>query len=168
VLEDLGRPEEAAQALRDGIELAERLGHVEEVGGCLINLGLLQLSLGDLEEAVRCDEQALEHFTRVGHVLGQVTAAGNLAEKLGQAGRITEAMSWCDRAERGALELGDRIVLADLVRTRAQLLLVQGDRTQAVAHATRSAQLFDEIGATAEADEARAVLRRALEEAGGG
>jgi tetratricopeptide (TPR) repeat protein len=59
---DAGRPDEAAQALRRGLALAERVGSAEEIGACLINLGLAEKEHGELAAAVACDRRAIEEF----------------------------------------------------------------------------------------------------------
>ena len=49
IYDDLGRLDDAASALSKGLELAEQIGHVEELGGCLINLGMVRLRQGELD-----------------------------------------------------------------------------------------------------------------------
>jgi predicted ATPase/class 3 adenylate cyclase len=74
-----GNHDEAAEVLRQGLTLARRIGNSEEIGGCLINLGLVELRRGALEEAIACDRHAAEEFERTGHAAGRATAYGNLA-----------------------------------------------------------------------------------------
>ena len=123
----LGEHAEAASTLRRGLELAEQVGSVEELGGCLINLGMVELARGELDAAIECDERALEEFERVRHGFGRAAAHGNLAEKLLHAGRHEDATRTCDRALELARELDDPIVLADVLRTRASLHLAAGE-----------------------------------------
>src|SRR5207237_4459289 len=89
---DLGRLDESVAMLREGLELAQRLGSVEEVGACLINLGLAEMERGNLDDAMVCDLRAIAEFDRVGHGSGRVTGYANLAEKLFRAGRYDEAL----------------------------------------------------------------------------
>ena len=52
-----GRLDESVTALRRGLELAERVGSVEEVGGCLINIGLVEERREAFTEAIACDRR---------------------------------------------------------------------------------------------------------------
>jgi len=78
-----GRLDDAAATLRRGLELAERTGSVEEIGGCLINLGIVEFERGELDEAIACDLRAIEEFERVGHGSGP---DDGLRERRAQAG----------------------------------------------------------------------------------
>src|SRR5207249_10570074 len=62
----LGQLDEAALALRRGLDMAQRLGSVEEVGGCLINLGLVELKRGELTGSIACDRRAIEEVWAIG------------------------------------------------------------------------------------------------------
>jgi tetratricopeptide (TPR) repeat protein len=134
----LGQHADAAATLRRGLELAEQVGSVEELGGCLINLGMVELARGDLDAAIECDRRALEEFERVRHGFGRAAAHGNLAEKLLHAGRHEEATRTCERALELARDLDDPIVLADVLRTRASLHLA-ADEPEAGARCAQEA-----------------------------
>nr|MBA3384196.1 tetratricopeptide repeat protein [Actinomycetota bacterium] len=75
-----------------------RVGSVEEIGGCLVNLGLAHMHRGALEDAIACDRRAIEEFERVRHGSGRATVYVNLAEKLMKAGELQEALAYCERA----------------------------------------------------------------------
>ena len=78
VYHEQDRLDEAAATLRRGLELAERIGSVEEIGGCLINLGLAELERGAIAEH-RLRQPGVEEFERVGHGSGRAIAYSNLA-----------------------------------------------------------------------------------------
>ncbi|HEX2222334.1 MAG TPA: adenylate/guanylate cyclase domain-containing protein, partial [Candidatus Limnocylindria bacterium] len=59
VADDLGRLDEAAAALRTGLEVALRVGNAEEIGSCLVNLGFVEQRRGNLAEAIECDLRAV-------------------------------------------------------------------------------------------------------------
>jgi adenylate cyclase len=147
----LDRYDDAADALRRGLELARRVGNVEETGGCLVNLGLVALRRGAFDEAVDWNRQALTEFERVAHGSGRATALGNLAEALSAAGRHDEALVACERALGVAEEIGHRLTTADATRTRASIYLAQGRFDEAAGEAEESAGLFREMGATPDA-----------------
>ena len=96
----LGRFDESAAALRRGLELAERIGSVEEIGGCLINLGLAELERGAHAEAIAYNRRAVEEFERIGHGSGRAIAYSNLGWALTQAGEYEEALVACERRAR--------------------------------------------------------------------
>src|SRR5207244_2790037 len=91
ILAVAGRHAEAAAVLHEGITLAQRIGSIEDVGGCLVNLGMVEEERGDLEQGLACDRQAVEEFDRIGHGTGKAHAYCNLADKLSRAGRYEEA-----------------------------------------------------------------------------
>ena len=70
------------RALRRGLELAERVGSAEEIGGCLINLGWAEYQRGELAVAIEHDRRAIEEFERIGHGSGRARGYANLADKL--------------------------------------------------------------------------------------
>lgn len=161
VYRHLGLLEEAAATLRLGVELADRVGDVEELGACLINLGMVELRLGHLDEAIRCDRQAITEFERVNLLPGCANGYANLAEKLHHAGRYDEAAAYCRRALDLAVELDDRLRIADVIRTDATILLARGDAEKAATRAEEAAALFTEIQAEPDAADARSLAARA-------
>ena len=157
----LGQLEEAAAALRRGLDLAQRVGSVEEVGGCLINLGLVELKRGALTKAIAYDRRAIEEFERIGHGSGRAIGYCNLAEKLAVAGEYVDALAHCDRALEFARSIGHLSTIADATKTQALIALRTGNVSLAEARAMEAAVLFDELGAVQDAAEARALVAEA-------
>jgi class 3 adenylate cyclase/tetratricopeptide (TPR) repeat protein len=161
-----GQLDEASATLRRGLELARRTGGVEEIGGCLINLGIVEFDRGAFEKAIECDRQAIDEFERVGHGSGRATGYANLAHKLAHAGRVDEAQAWATRA----LELSDRIghaqSRADATHTLASIHLRQGRLEEAGERFEEAAALYLEIGMGQEARTALAVAADAWGRAG--
>jgi len=161
VLQDAGRWEEAALTLRQGLDLARRLGDVEEQGACLINLGLSDLHFERYDDAADCFENAISLFEEIGHATGCLVGYGNLAQALGNLGRTTEALMWIDRAKQLANELGDQISTLDVSLTRAELLLDLGKTSEAVAIADEAADAFRILGMPAQVQRAVDLAERA-------
>src|SRR5205085_4586484 len=136
-----GRLEAAAATLRAGLELAERTGNVEEVGGCLINLGIVEFERGELDNAIDYDLQAIEEFERVGHGSGRTTGYANVAHKLAHAGRVDEAELWCTRALDLAERIGHGVSRADATDTLAAIYLRQDRFAEAGKRAEEAASL---------------------------
>jgi tetratricopeptide (TPR) repeat protein len=156
----LGRLPDAAATLRRGLEIAERIGSTEEVGGCLINLGLVELSLGNVDAALACNERAIETFEAIGHGSGRATAYSNQGWTLANAGRYEEALEACAKALELARLIGNKVTVAQTIDTVAFVALKQEDFSEAAARAEEAARLFLEMKMRAEAQEA---LDRAAE-----
>jgi tetratricopeptide (TPR) repeat protein len=156
----LGRLPDAAATLRRGLEIAERIGSTEEVGGCLINLGLVELSLGNVDAALSCNERAIETFEAIGHGSGRATAYSNQGWTLANAGRYEEALEACAKALELARSIGNKVTVAQTVDTVAFVALKRQDFSEAASRAEEAARLFLEMKMRAEAQEA---LDRAAE-----
>src|SRR5262249_2144061 len=137
---------------------AARVGNVEEVAGCLLGLGMVELSLGHVETAIEFDRRAGAEFERIGHGSGRAGAYGNLAEKLLAAGDLDGAIDEASRALALAEEIGHTPTVADVQRTRARILLRQGRDAEAAVRAEAAAQAFRAMGAEAEAEDALNVV----------
>ena len=81
-------------------------------------------------------------------------------------GRIDEASQWVERGERWAKELPLGLPTSEAARSRAELLLAQGDARGAAAEAEKARDAGRGVGAILDAAFSRAVLGRALAEAG--
>ena len=165
---DAGRPDEAAQALRRGLALAERVGSAEEIGACLINLGLAEMERGELAEAVACDRRAIEEFERIGHGTGRATGYANLAEKLALQEDYEEALEQCAKALELSRAIGNSVTVADALRTASRIRLEQGEFADAAAQAEEAAKLFGEMGITRWEAESLELAADALEQNGEG
>ena len=162
----LERLDDASDKLRRGIELAEKIGAAQELGACLINLGLVELKRGSLDDAIACDERAVANYDRIGFATGQAFGNGNLAEKLLLAGRHMEALDTAAKALDLARSIGDLETVADVTKTVAAVRHVQGHISEAAATAEESAELYLQIGAIPTAVEALEMVAEFHTEAG--
>jgi tetratricopeptide (TPR) repeat protein len=157
------RFDEAAGQLRRGLELAERVGSIDEIGGCLINLGLAELGRADIPAAIACDRRAIEEFERIGHGTGTATAFGNLAEKLMHAGDYDEAIKFCGKALETGRSIGYSLIVAAATDTMAQILTRKGDFGGAAREAEEAGRLFLEMGAAPRAATSLEIAAKAWE-----
>ena len=162
----LGHYNAASDELRNGLRLAERVGSVEEIGACLINLGMVELRRGSLDEAIACDRRAIEEFERIGHQTGRTNAYANLAEKLMYRGEYAEALHYCEKARDLARAIGYSLWLGDATQTRSSIELRQGHHREAAASAEEAAAVFLGMGAAPRASEALRLAAEAWEKAG--
>jgi len=160
------RLDDGAATLRRGLHLAERVGNAEEIAGCLINLGLVELQRGNLNEAIACDHRAIAEFERIGHSTGRATAYANLAEKLVHRGDYAEAARYCDQALAIAHAIDHTLTIADAHRTIALICLRRGDLGRAASEAQLAADLLLGMRATSSAARAFIVAAEATEKAG--
>lgn len=147
----LGRLDEAAVALGRGLELAERVGNAEEVGGCLLNLGAVEHERGNYEAAASYHRRAMEVFERIDHATGRTQATANLAWALGEAGEHEEALVWCDRALDLARTYDHAASIADVTDTIASIHLAKGEYAEAERRAEEAAELYLAIAAVPQA-----------------
>jgi tetratricopeptide (TPR) repeat protein len=161
-----GELDDAARVLRGGLELAVRTGSIEEMGGCLINLALVELERGDLEESMACSRRAIEEFERIGHVAGLALGYGNLAFALSRSGVYDEAFEHSQRALELAQSIGNALAAADIRDTIAEILLGQERFAEAAEEAEEAAAQFLEMGAATMATKSLRVAAEAWAKAG--
>jgi adenylate cyclase len=162
----LGHHAEAVQTLERGLELAERVGNVEEIGGCLINLGLAKLAQGEFEDAVECNERAIAEFERIGHGSGRALAYSNLAWVLANKGDYDEAERYCEHAIELSRSIGHLLVAAETTDTMAFIRLRRGFPEDAAARAEEAADLFLELGSLPKAGQSLELAATAWERLG--
>ena len=161
VLQDADRWEDAAETLQQGLDLARRLGDIEEQGACHINIGLCSLHFERFDEAVVCFTDAIALFEQIGHATGCLVGYGNLATALGQLGQVDEALAAADHAEQLALKLGDQFTTLDVALTRAEILIGLGRGDEAALIANEAAQALEALGVPAQAQRAVELAERA-------
>jgi adenylate cyclase len=161
-----GRLDESVLALRRGLELAERVGSVEEVGGCLINIGVVEEQRGAFAEAMECDRRAIGEFERVGHASGRARGYANLAYHLMLAGDYDEAERWCQRTLDFSRDIGHSVTVADAMDTVAAIELRRGHFAKAAEQAEEAARLYLQMGSPLSAAQSLELARTAWERAG--
>jgi class 3 adenylate cyclase/tetratricopeptide (TPR) repeat protein len=162
----LGRLDEAADALERGLELAERIGNIEEIGGCLINLGIVNMHRRLLTEATSSLHRAIEEFERVGHGAGRALGYATLAETLVHAGELDEALENAQKALELARSIKHPLATADAIQAIAAIRLGQGQFDEAAARAEEAAAMFLDVDAAPLASDALAIAAEAWEKAG--
>jgi adenylate cyclase len=162
----LDRLDEAIQTLERGLELAERVGNVEEIGSCLINLGVAEAVRGALDEAVSYYERGIAEFERIGHGSGRAIGYSNLAYELANRGDYDEAERYCEQAIELARAIGHLLVAAETTDTMAFIRLQRGFPEEAAGRAEEAARLFLELGASPKAAQSLDLAANAWEAAG--
>ncbi|GAC1442536.1 MAG: adenylate/guanylate cyclase domain-containing protein [Mycobacteriales bacterium] len=156
-----GCHDDAAAALTQGLNLATRVGAAEEIGACLINLGMLEMDRGRIDVATEYDRRALTEFKKSGHAVGSAIATTNLAEKLFLAGAYDEAAVQCHQGQVLARESNLPSILADGQHTLARVLMSQERFDEAAVAASEAAAVFGASGDGERASAAAAVAAAA-------
>ena len=136
----------AAASLERGLELAERTGLVEEIGGCLVNLGLVRGALDDHLAAAECYARAEVVFEEVGHRAGQAVSTGNRAYELFMLGDVDGGRTLGERALTLALDVGNHYTIADIHHTLGLIAEAANRVDDAYAHARAAIEEFELAG----------------------
>jgi adenylate cyclase len=147
----LGHTDDAVTMLERGLELAERVGNVEEVGGCLINLGVAEISRHAWAKAAEYNERAIVEFERIGHGSGRALGYSNLAFVLANMGDFEAAKRYCEKAIELAAAIGHQLVVAETTDTMALILMRTSSMEHAAQKAEEAARLFLGLGAAPKA-----------------
>lgn len=121
----------AVATLERAREIASRVGNAEEEAASLINLAVALQVLGRGDEALRCDAEAIERFSRVGIKAGVACGYCNLADHLSSAGRFAEALEAARTGAAIATEIGNRYWITGGINGMALAYQGLGDHAQA-------------------------------------
>jgi adenylate cyclase len=166
VYRNLGRLDDAAATLHQGLELARRTGNAEEIGGCLINLTGTEIERERLPEAAAVARDAIEQFERIGHGSGRAGAYASLAYVLALSGDYDEAEEAAEQAIEISRAIGNTFITAEVVDTLAFIARRRGLLARAAELAEEAAQLFLDIGAAPRAADALEIASEAWAELG--
>jgi DNA-binding CsgD family transcriptional regulator len=137
----LGDVEGARAAAQEGLALARQAGSAPPTIRNLAALGFLELSLGEVQEAVLALSTALEHARSTGYrEPGQFLFAGNLIEALGATGALAQARALAGELEAQGASLGRMWALVAAARGRALAAAAEGaldEASEAVGEALR-------------------------------
>ncbi len=137
---------DAADTLESGLALAERAGVVEEIGGCLINLGIVRGELDEHRASADCYARAAATFEQTGNRAGQATAHGNRAYALWRLGDPGTAREVAGQALGLARQVGNHYAAADISTTLALIAESESDPATAVRWATAARDEFTAAG----------------------
>ena len=158
--ERTGALDEAAATLQRGLDLAERTGLAEEVGGCLINLGLVHGARSDHQAASECYARAAVTFEQTGNRAGRAMAYGNRAYELLALDETGPAQELARRGLELADDVGNHMTAADIHHTLGLINETLADFPGALGEAERAIEEFDLAGMPEAAQESRELARR--------
>ncbi|MDM8524897.1 tetratricopeptide repeat protein, partial [Desulfococcaceae bacterium HSG8] len=103
-----GYQTERLTALEAGVKAAQELGHRQNKGSFLGNLGNAYSDLGQVEKAIEYYEQALAISREIGHRQGEGNRLGNLGLAYSSLGQVEKAIEYYEQALAISREIGHR------------------------------------------------------------
>lgn len=155
-----GELAQAAETLERGMATAERAGLIEEVGGCLINLGLVHGEQDDHAAASAAYARAAVVFEQAGHTAGCATAYGNRSYELLMLGDVEDARVLGQQALELAEGLGHQLAVADVQHTLGLIAEQVDDPVTARRHAQAAIDAFSAAGMPRAAGPSRELAAR--------
>jgi CHAT domain-containing protein/Flp pilus assembly protein TadD len=157
---------EASSLYRRALDMHERVGAVRAAGFDHHNLGLLALSLGDVEGARREFEAAIAISRRTGRRDDEADHLSSLADALMAGGDYAGADTLLARALELDREVGNRWGEAGVLHSLGLLAMARGDYAAAVRELEQAQSLYADLDRIPEAISVQADLGRARAAAG--
>ena len=121
ILLDQGKSEESLAQFEHAAEIADRVGHRTLANMVRCNSGLAHEARGDLSAACQAHRDAINGARDAGDLRGEVQFSAYLCSALARAGRLAESDELLSRALPRAVSLGDRLLLAMVLTSAAEL-----------------------------------------------
>ncbi len=141
----LGNWEVAEQHLGEALLLASSVGIPYQSQLALLNMGCLWTRRGVFEKAAQCLQDAISWAERTGDEWGLAMILVDMGQLEFARGNPGFALGYYDRAEALMSEVGSVDDLPELLRARAEALLVQGRHREARESAGESRKLSTRI-----------------------
>jgi len=160
VLKERGQLPEALALLKKQEELAGQLGDRASVSRSYGNQALILRALGRLEEAMSLLKKQEVICSELGERGDLARSYGNQALILQAWGKVEEALLFLKKQEDICLALSDRACVAISHANQGQILRQLDRHTEADAHLSQAASLFDELGMIHERNMAQSLLAK--------
>lgn len=163
---DQGIFQDALTWYRQALDVIRQLGYRDAEGWAIAGTGICHLNLGDPEQGRAALEEAIGIFRELGDREGEARELPNLALVLLGLGLADEALPTCERGLAVCRELrdshGEGLALIKLARVRGE----RGEWAGAATTLTTAIRVFERIGDSLRADQARGELETARRRAG--
>lgn len=136
---------EGLELLGSSVELSKRLGDRYQMNESTLNMGNVQLTLGDYPGARESFEACLRYCQDMGATSEEIFALVSLSQVLVEMGRSADALSYAESAAGLARSQGRKFPLAFALAMEAQAQLLLGDLTRARTLAADALKLAREI-----------------------
>ena len=147
----LGRLDEAAAALERGLELAERVGSLEEIGGCLSISGSSSTSGAGFRSPRRHPAGRSQNSSASDMARAAPRATRTSPGPLWHVDEDDEALAYARRAIDVGSSIGHPIAVADATDTIAHVAQGRGEFREAATAAEQAATIYAEAGAVPQA-----------------
>lgn len=121
------REVEGLELLEASVELSRRLGDRYQMNESTLNMGNVQLALGDYPGARESFEACLRYCQDMGATSEEIFALVSLSQVLVEMGRAADALLYAQSAENLARQQGRKFPLAFALAMEAQAHLLLGD-----------------------------------------
>ncbi|MEJ6486921.1 tetratricopeptide repeat protein, partial [Nostoc punctiforme UO1] len=122
---DKGEVNEAIALYNQSLEIAERIGNVQDKAATLHYLGNIYANKGDVDEAIALYNQSLEIAERIGNVQSKVTTLYQLGNIYANKGDVDEAITLYNQSLEIAERIGD---VQSKAATLYQLAILQENK----------------------------------------
>ncbi len=122
---------EGLELLEKSVDLSKRLGDRYQMNEATLNMGNVQLTLGDYPGARDSFEACLRYCQDMGATSEEIFALVSLSQVLVEMGRSVDALSYAESATNLARSQGRKFPLAFALAMEAQAHLLLGDLTKA-------------------------------------
>lgn len=136
----------AADAYRVALNVYRKLEYARGVGAVLLNLALVSLHLGELDQAQSYAEEGLEQFRRMENVKEQAHTTTTFAQVARMRGKYALALEQLEAALPLVRGIGDRNNESILLGVLGDVYVDLGDWESAGRHFDRSLALARELG----------------------
>jgi tetratricopeptide (TPR) repeat protein len=137
---------ERVTAIEAGLAAARALGHRQDEGGFLRNLGNAYSALGEVGRAIEYYEQALEIACEIGDRRGEGAALGNLGNAYSALGEVGRAIGTFEQALEIAREIGYRRWEGNHLGNLGSAYLALGEVGRAIEYYEQALVISREIG----------------------
>jgi len=129
----LGNHPEALENALHGLAIARDCREDSLIGWSLDEVASFLAINGDLEYSSRLHEEAIQIFTSLGEIVGEMCALNNYAVCLNNAGKPSEALGRARLSIELARRLGDKIATSVFICSLADILEALGRQEEALA-----------------------------------
>jgi serine/threonine protein kinase/Tfp pilus assembly protein PilF len=140
----MGDIDRAVGPTREALEIARKHDDISMEADCIANIGLYSENI-DRDEALRCYEQALQIYTRLGKSGNRALMLSNIAGILVIQGDYRKAMELLRTAYDIYSELGERANYTFIQLNKAEIYNLTGEYDQAVEAANEALALANEL-----------------------
>lgn len=146
-------PNRALYYGKQAYKLSSKLGQKRLAAGSLMNLGSVNIKLGNKEQAIANLEEAQQMFEALKDSLGLAMCLGNIADYYARNSRLVHALAYTQKAMQISKQINDSVGIAIYMEKLANNYTMTGPVDSAFYYYSESLELFKSLNMV----EARAI-----------